>query len=189
VGFCVLFASMILLTLGYGLFLLGSEIPANLGPWLLPLPLAIHVCLQISLKFILHFEETAASLPAATRPQAFVLPLVGGLAAFAFVLLRGTGPWCFGLTTFELGYRGFMAFYGLVFPSYVWLCVLPLRACAASPDRRTVLAWMLTMLAASPFYWIGFMERRYEWTLVGVAIVLLARFVVKPRQAEASPSA
>jgi hypothetical protein len=79
----------------------------------------------------------------------------------------------------EILYRCFMGFYGLLFPAYVWLCMLPGRGRRKPTDRQ----WMvcgITILVALPLYWLGFVEKHMFWLLPGVAVVLLARFLIKP---------
>ena len=43
--------------------------------------------------------------------------------------------------------------------------------------RAMWLTLVVTIAAASPFFWLGFIERRHEWTAAGVAIVLAAKWV------------
>jgi hypothetical protein len=72
----------------------------------------------------------------------------------------------------EFMYRMFMSFYGLVFPAYVWVCVIPWRK-----DRGTgwgaLIACAIVVLVAAPFFWIGFMLERMFWLLPAVGIVLV----------------
>jgi hypothetical protein len=85
----------------------------------------------------------------------------------------------------ELVYRCFMGFYGLVFPAYVWLCMIPGRGRVA-PSRHQLTVFGATVLAALPFYWLGFVERRMLWLLPGVAILLGARWALpKKREVQA----
>jgi hypothetical protein len=83
-----------------------------------------------------------------------------------------------GISGAELTYRLFMAFYGLVFPAYVWICMAPTRGLPEVP-RRAMTTFILATLIAAPMYWMGFIERRTLWLLPGVAIVLLAQLVVR----------
>jgi len=183
IGFCAMFASMICLTLGYAIVLIGvNQAPGalmGLGPWMLPVPMLLHVAMQLSLKILLHKEETSRSLPAARRGNAWWMVVGAVVMAGLFVATKNVGN-VMGLSPFEFTYRSFMSFYGLVFPAYVWLCMLPLRHGAPSPDRRTLAIYVATLVAAAPFYWIGFIERRYEWTMLGVLIVLAARWFIRP---------
>jgi hypothetical protein len=77
----------------------------------------------------------------------------------------------------ELIYRLFMGFYGLVFPAYAWLCILPGRG-RVSTTRRQWLVWAATLLIVAPMFWMAFIEREMVWVVPGVAVVLLARLLV-----------
>jgi hypothetical protein len=176
IGFGVLFASMIVLTFGYGAWLVHAGPEATLGPWLLPLPLVVHVCVHVSFKLLVHRNEAACAEPRCSLAGTVRLPLLGAGMAAAFLLLKDA-PAVHGLSPFELGYRLFMTFYGLIFPAYVWLCVGSPRWCRPAPDARSLIRLVVTIAAASPFFWLGFIERRHEWTAAGVVLVLAARWV------------
>jgi hypothetical protein len=64
-------------------------------------------------------------------------------------------------------YRFFMGFYGLVFPTYVWLCMVP--------PRRSMARVLIAILVAAPMFWMGFIEREMIWLIPGVAVPLLAK--------------
>jgi len=79
-----------------------------------------------------------------------------------------------------------MGFYGLVFPAYVWLCMIPGRG-RLEPTRWQLLVFALAVLIALPMFWMGFIQRQLIWLLPGVAIVLLARVMI-PAQAPRIPA-
>ena len=87
----------------------------------------------------------------------------------------------------EVGYALFMSFYGLVFPAYVWLCVIPSPDGHAGPSRRKL--WILAAAVAvvGPTFWLAFVERQTEWALAGLILVLLARLLL-PRRAPVPPA-
>jgi hypothetical protein len=85
----------------------------------------------------------------------------------------------------ELVYRVFMAFYALVFPAYVWICMIP--SAAAAPSRRSWEVFGVAVLLAGPMFWLGFIENRMIWLLPGLAVVLLARLLVPAAQVPAPP--
>ena len=91
---------------------------------------------------------------------------VGILAASLYT------PSIAGLSGFEVMYRSFLAFYGLVIPAYAVTCAWPLWRTAA-PVRATLWAFAATVTLAAPFYWLAFMERQYVFGLAGVGVVLL----------------
>jgi hypothetical protein len=102
-------------------------------------------------------------------------PLLIGAAAVGLGLSMGRysdfsmGP----LLLPELIYRGFMGFYGLIFPAYVWLCLIP----SASPSRARGV-FVIAVLLALPMFWLGFMQQQMIWILPGMALVLASRLLV-----------
>lgn len=182
IGFGVMFLAMILGTLGYGLALLRDH-AAPLST-LLPLLLAAHIVIQLAFTIAAHhFDEKG-------RDQDPVTPLqwprdysTSPMAAISFSILmllgfvvvgRSHGVTYAGLTATEIVYRGFMSFYGLIFPAYVWLCMLPL---GTTRTPRRVWTFVAAVVLASPFYWMGFIERETIWLVPGVAIVLFAKLI------------
>ena len=191
IGFGVLFFAMILLTRDYAPPLLGiaTARAEHVHPGLLAivaLPLLAHVAVQLIYTVMVHKSwldaRPSPAGPRAPANAAFLALLIGlGLALLAWHVppYRGaSGP----LSAPELVYRGFMAFYGLAFPAYVWLCVLnrgPLT-------RRTLQVYAFAVLAASPMYWMGFIERQTWWLAPGLGVVLLARLFIPNAAASTS---
>ncbi|MDB5331074.1 MAG: hypothetical protein JWP03_2225, partial [Phycisphaerales bacterium] len=68
-----------------------------------------------------------------------------------------------------------MALYGLVFPAYVWLCMVPGRGKVAAPDRGKLAVLAIAVVVAAPMFWMGFIAGRMFWLSPGLAVVLLAR--------------
>ncbi len=84
-------------------------------------------------------------------------------------------------------YRLFMSFYALVFPAYVWLCMIPARGSrTADPTRRTLAVLAAVVLIAGPMFWLAFLGGRMAWALPGLAVVLLGRLFVRPGDAAAT---
>jgi len=85
-----------------------------------------------------------------------------------------------GLTSGEIAYRIFMSFYGLVFPAYVWLCMIPLggEQGTQAPNRIKLSLLAVAVALAGPCFWMGFIERQTWWLGPGLGIVLLARPVL-----------
>jgi hypothetical protein len=190
IGFGVLFFSMIVVTLLYARVLLekGPQ-PAPLGPPLVVgavvfLLLTVHLIGQLVFTARVHGAELARTgRPLGLRRgpgltlAAVVLPM-----ALGFVLAGPGHAWAYAdLSLSELAYRGFLAFYGLVFPAYVWVCMIPSAGQARGPTPDKVRAVVLAIAAAAPFYWLGFMERQTVWLVPGVAIVVLSRLLVPRR--------
>jgi hypothetical protein len=102
---------------------------------------------------------------------------------------RAASGWTTGLSASEIAYRLFMAFYGLVFPAYVWLCMIPTRDGHSGPSRGKVLIWAIAVAVAAPMFWMGFIERQTWWLAPGLGVVLLARLVLPRGGGRAAPAA
>lgn len=74
----------------------------------------------------------------------------------------------------EIGYRLFMSFYGLLAPAYVWICSVRWER----PVKSQWIILSLSITAALPFYWLGFIEMQMAWAGIGAMIVVLARVLV-----------
>ena len=113
--------------------------------------------------------------------------LLGGLLGFFAALVPAVAGWFApklaytGLTRGEIVYRLFIAFYGLIFPAYVWICVIPAGGKSGPPDRRRFRVFALAVIAAAPMFWMGFIERQTVWFAPGVGLVFLARWLVVAR--------
>lgn len=176
-GFGVLFLVMILFTLGYARLLDPSRLD------LLPRPLAwiiaTHLVVQSSFTVALH-TRAIAEHPAARR-AAGVNFFFAGVILAAAVGLACHDRQAFGHSAGEIVYRLFLAFYGLVFPTYVWLCVIPppgRPSPATGPLRPPLAATVVVVLVAAPMFWMGFIANQMEWLGIGVAIVLASRWVL-----------
>ncbi len=175
-GFLLFFPAMIGFTALYAPSLLAGATRGALGsspPSLASPIVAFHLAMQAMVTCVLHLASVGRSagvMPAArggSRARTLtVVVLAAGLLA-----IRGDVP-------FEIGYRLFMSFYALVFPAYVWICMLPTFGAPATPTRRQWLVLALAVAMAGPFFWLGFIELRYGALAPGVAIVLIARLGV-----------
>ncbi len=81
-------------------------------------------------------------------------------------------------------YRLFLSFYGLLFPAYVYLCMIPGRGRVA-PSRKQWIVLAISVLFAAPFFWLAFIDQKMFYVLPGLGIVLLARLLI-PRPKSAS---
>ena len=157
VGFGLCFAAMILLTLFYAhLFYLGARVALAI--------VGVHVCVQAIFTVGVHAAALRRSLPRAGASLAIAIAVA---AAFGMTarLLDAHG---LGVGTFyagEVGYRTFMAFYGLLAPAYVWICV---RRADEPPQAIALRNAAIATLVAVPFFWIGFMHATMRWALPGV---------------------
>jgi hypothetical protein len=162
-GFGLIFLAMILATLLYAHLL----IPVLVGPVLAVL--AVHLINQSGFTLAVHLRElTRRSGPLSAAGVVGCLA-AGGLGLSDFASTAPDGG--------EMIYRLFMGFYGLVFPAYVWLCIVPDRG-RERPTGRSVAMWLIAVLAAGPFYYIGFIQGRMAWVIPGVLLVLAGQIMV-----------
>jgi hypothetical protein len=103
--------------------------------------------------------------------------LFAGIAVALVALAMGTAFKLRGETV----YLGFLGFYGLVFPAYVLLCVIPGRGIAA-PSRRAITVFAVAVAIAFPMFGEAFLAHRLIWAGPGVAVVLLS-YLFLPKSA------
>lgn len=180
-GFGVLFLLMILGTVLYAPAGSGhAAVAVTVASWLA----SVHIGVQLAFTIHEHIRSGIALAPT----RGVEVPFRGlaiGVAVLAVAVF-----WQFGdpliarlnMTFGEVAYRLFMAAYGLLFPAYVLLCMIPLRgAQTSSPSRDTLRVWLFACGIAAPMYWMGFIERQTWWLLPGVAVVLVARLALRWR--------
>jgi hypothetical protein len=170
VGFGVFFLAMIVFTYLYvwpvARMLEGARYPMARA---LRYALGVHLIVQSGLTIALH-------LRAVPRPRkvgglglamvVLIVPLVVGNVVSHMSFWKGVDPG-------EIAYRVFLGFYGLVFPAYAWIVMLP-RKREISMARGYVATAAAVALGA-PFFYLGFVEERMVWLLPGLALVLLVR--------------
>jgi hypothetical protein len=177
VGFGVCFFAMIVFSLLYAttlIPLLSPEWRDHLRPALGAI-VAAHMIVQAAFTISVHTRSFVAS--ETTRGATLLLALLAQLALFV-----GLGanllPRYHGLDAGEVVYRLFMAFYGLLFPAYVWLCIVPGRDGLSGVTPAKARAMVLGIVVAAPMFWMGFVENRMVWLVPGLLAVLLSRFMV-----------
>ncbi|MCC6676916.1 MAG: hypothetical protein IT436_07220 [Phycisphaerales bacterium] len=200
IGFCVLFLVMVGFTPLYAK-LFESSAPMIVWAPVSVLAIAIvlgHISMQIAFTLLVHghADQTLLRRPGRadeTTPRGPVQGLIFGLAlgliitVISYVLSRFQDRVWSGLSIGEIGYRLFMSFYGLLFPAYVWLCLIPTWRRPAPPTTRQVAVWLGACVIAAPMYWMGFIERVEWWLGPGLAVVLLARLFI-PRVSQGPDS-
>lgn len=201
IGFGVLFFAAILATLGYAGVALrslsGGSVPAGVS-----LALACYVMMQAvytigvqacEVSRLSRVRQAARAAGNRRGPRAmidWVLTIavmglgVGGLLTILAVKVDAEGWFAAtGLEAREVIYRCFMSFYGLVFPAYVWLCMIPTRdghsGVGGARGRWKLMVLGAAVALASPCYWMGFIEREEVWLAPGLAAVLIARVFVR----------
>ncbi|MFI4898691.1 MAG: hypothetical protein ACIARR_12815 [Phycisphaerales bacterium JB059] len=183
-GFGAFFFAMILLTLAYsGLFgwVLGGEVPApRVAGWALVAVLG-HTLLQLIFTVIVH-QDRVRRAPGGAGARA---TLALGAGAIVLGLLHERLPEVGGMTGGEVVYRCFMAFYGLVFPAYVWLVMIPTRdghaGLGGDRGRWKGLVFAFVTAMAAPMFWMGFVGGHELYLAPGLALVLGSRIAVSRR--------
>ena len=176
-GFGVLFFAMIVFTLLYADELI--ERPAA-RTTILSL-IGLHMILQSGFTIAAHLHQLG------TRGIRTGGMSLAGVSLCAAAIGLGFAPFTYhGREGGELVYRCFMAFYGLVFPAYIWLCAWPLTGGSmARPTKRALLVFALAVVAATPGFWVAFVEGRMVWVLPALGVVLGARLFADPPTARA----
>jgi hypothetical protein len=176
-GFGVLFLAMILGTAAYaGLAWHVDTLAAVL--------VGMHVAAQIGYTAEVHSAEAKAAAKAAgdsVEDWARWLPLgsmlagLGGLVGVWALSTRlgGQAP------AFEWGYRLFMGFYGLVFPAYVLIAVVPTWGSPERPTGAMLRAWGVASLVAMPAMYLAFIRKEMNWVWAGLGVVLVAAWLAR----------
>lgn len=191
-GFGAVFASMIALTGFYAwAFLEGSNLLS--GAWLASAasaPLALHLIVQTVFTVLVHdTEPTAREITPGSHGFDLwrVVPLALVIVFLAAIWL---GPSLGPFEPAEVVYRSLMAFYGLVAPAYVLICVVPYRRVAtlggaeastldALRVRTKRIGFVVAMLLAAPLYTAGFLGDQTWLLLPGVGVILAGRCIVQ----------
>lgn len=148
--------------------------------------LLLYIGIQTLVTVILHFHSLVRAL---SHPAHALLVCFGGIG----VGIIASTPDFVGDKS-ELGYRLFLSAYGLLFPAYVYLCMIPTADGHAGPTRRKAITWLAACALAAPFFWLGFIEFEEVFLLPGMAIVLASRLLLpggpipKLRRAEPNPA-
>ena len=172
-GFGLFFIVMILFTLWYVPLLQGEAF--DRVPALLLWIIAVHLIFQSSFTIALHLRPlTAADTKTSIKPFAIAISVIALLIGWIGLGFGGGGLEGIALRG-ERVYRLFMAFYGLIFPAYVWLCMIPTRDRHAGPSHPKVIVLGVAILIVAPFFYLGFIEQRMIWLLPGMGILLISR--------------
>jgi hypothetical protein len=183
-GFGIFFLGMILLTLAYSGLFLGGAAPT-------PRLVALHIFVQSAFTIGVHLRALAGPmLPRPIRTGCLGAVVIATLVVlFASLIVSGRlepvtevhqaqGR---GIGWGETLYRLFMGFYGLAFPAYVWLCMIPTRAGVSGPSRAHLRIWGVAVGIAIPMFWMAFIGRQTWWIAPALVIVLAARLLIPRR--------
>ncbi|MEM7627576.1 MAG: hypothetical protein AAF333_18425 [Planctomycetota bacterium] len=198
VGFGVVFASMIVFTLMYaGLMrpVINGEPGAAdtiTSPW--KVLLAIHIGIQVAFTLLVHARERFAVVEKKDRwPLVWFGLVMLGALGWA-VVSRTTGivvPTHSGhdLTLGEAGYRAFLLIYGVFFPAYVLICMIPTLRSGHQPSlaaRRKVF-WVASIVSY-PLAMMGLIVGPMIWLLGLYGTLAAGRVVVELWPASGGPS-
>lgn len=186
-GFGVFFLAMILFTFAYAGWLdHAMRSPIALTLTIPAVAVLVHVCVQLIYTMQVHVEQAMESVRPRTRRVAW------GFFAFVTVdvivmAMLVTAPTGHDMSLAEITYRVFLSFYGLVFPAYVWLLMIPTRdghsGTAGDNGRRKFFIFCFAVGIAAPMFWMGFIEGVEPWLGIGVLVVLASRLAL-PREKE-----
>ncbi|MEM1109346.1 MAG: hypothetical protein AAGH99_11740 [Planctomycetota bacterium] len=153
-GFGVVFFSMIVFTLMYAGLLRplvdgeeGFSIPS---PWVALL--AIHIAVQVVFTLMVHGRERFADADGGRRSPilGFGLLLLGSLV---WAVVSRESGWTLptadggGMTLGEVGYRLFLLIYGVYFPGYVLICMIPTFRPGIAARARKKVFWVAGTVA------------------------------------------
>ncbi|MEM0983406.1 MAG: hypothetical protein AAGI17_05610 [Planctomycetota bacterium] len=171
-GFGVIFAAMICLTYlarnilapagstGFGQNALA---PIDLGKFYI-----FHALVQLAFTARLHADtaRTNRDLKLARLPVALAIT-IGIAIGVGMSFVEWPAP--ADVHGREVAYKIILSAYGLLFPAY--LLIAGVRG-FRPPTRSTWTLLAAVVVLASPFYWIGFIDRESRWLAIGFAIVV-----------------
>lgn len=181
-GFGVFFFVMTLFTVAYSGLLLGT---ATAGHRVLT-AIVLHMLIQSGFSCGLHIRELVSTLGTAHQVRmrgtivsaGVVALLAGAVTLFRLQVVDNISP------AFELGYRIILSSYGLLFPAYVWLVMVPLWGSDRMPSARHILVWLSASAIAAPAFWMGLIEKQEWWLAPGLIVLFAARLLI-PRSGRA----
>jgi hypothetical protein len=166
-GFGVFFFAMIVMTLGYSVWLHDLSGISELLFWMAPMAgilLWVHLMIQSGITMELHLRD-------ATRPDgreltpASIISLVLAYAGGTYASLASANG--------EGTYRIFMGFYALIFPAYVLICMQPWRKVTAAPCLRQWVFFAGAVILAGPFFLMGITGENRLPMFCGLLVVLV----------------
>ena len=181
-GFIVIFLGMMIFSLAYASMLLplfSRTIPQADRPvipteWLSVL--MIHLTLQTAFTMGCHGREIVLRRGGGAWLRVGLIVAVGLLAAN--LVGHGFDDLTNGYATGETVFRIFLLAYGLAFPAYVFLCVIPLWR-GGGNERDKVIVWALTTLVTCPMAYMGFVMSQSIWILVALAVLCAGRLALE----------
>lgn len=174
VGFGLFFLVMIVFTLLYAVPL-AQGVFTGAARWML----AIHLAVQIAFTVAAHLDRvsdapgvsaTSSEDRKGVLPAVLAFLLISVVLAMAGMQGDSSGARLLGMSPGEWIYRLYMGCYGLLFPAYVLIIAI---------GGGSLRSWLLTCLAAAPFFAAAFLGGMMPLGAVGVAIVVAAFFLTR----------
>jgi lipid-A-disaccharide synthase-like uncharacterized protein len=158
IGFGIFFAAMIVMTMCYSGWLTKENgIPALL---------LVHLLAQSGITMALHVRDATGHANRELDLQTLLKSVAALIAGIAVFEIMAYGP--------ELGYRLFMGFYGLPFPTYVLICMKPWRPQSQPLSARGLGFFFGAVVLAAPAFLVGVSGYNAVAFVIGIAIVLTA---------------
>ena len=181
-GFGVVFCSMVVFTLMYAGVLRplvnGEGNDTIAPPW--RAILAIHIGLQVFYTVTVHFRELWHDTD--RRPEGLLAPAGPRRHLLALLLLLPIA-WALladphaatnaGITAGEVGYRLFLLIYGVFFPAYVLLCMIP--TLKPRTDTLKLQVFWIASIIAYPLAVMGLVTGPMIWLLGLYGVLTVAR--------------
>jgi len=213
IGFGVVFLAMIVGSLMYAGLLLPAlarqpfELPATWN-----VVLVVHITLQLAFTVAAHAHEVTRRVPSGAVVRLVLLASlavavgwwvgqpgsgaadtagVGDYARTIDELARpeqadaATQPAAPPMTRGETIYRLFLLCYGLIFPAYVWLCMIPTLRPTNPRTRKAI--FILGTVVCFPMGWAFFVGGHSAWIIAIIAVLGALRIIVEttPRYIDA----
>jgi hypothetical protein len=178
IGF-ILFALLLTLVTRGRTSWAGVAPTLSIDNWTIAAVIGAHFGAQTAFTCAAHSEavRTTARTPLKSAAGLWIVAFPAAIGVALGVLVQFALPafelW--GMASSELGYRGFLTFYGLVFPAWLLLTLGPRPATSA----RTLRSLAIITVVALPFYVVGFVMLREVWLIPGVALVVALSFALR----------
>ncbi len=182
VGFCVVFFSMIVFSLGYAGALANAtgHIGLDLARLLWPV-LLVQLVVQGGFTMAVHVRSLTLRGNRRVEFGLFITLALGLMVGLGVLLMDGEpGPWMkwtFVTSVTELIYRMFLLLYGTVFPAYVLLCMIPTYRQVSHKAKLIVFAAAATL--SYPLACVAFIANRSLWVLPIFALMVTARILIE----------
>ncbi len=182
VGFCGVFFSMIVFSLGYAGALANAtgHIGLDLARLLWPV-LLVQLVVQGAFTAAVHIRSLTVKVSGRAEFGLFITLALGLMLGLGALLMDGEpGPWVkwdFVTSITELIYRLFLLLYGTVFPAYVFLCMIPTYRQVSHKAKICVFAVAATL--SYPLACVAFIANRSMWVLAIFAVIVAARCVIE----------